>query len=248
MPTSARCWDFDRPSVGADDLTDAPNFGTKFDWRRPCLRYNRSWHGFAVTEGLPGVDGPFGGDLCLALLSARALFHANSRWFLNTSPPRVGADLCVRPNTPLRGIRARADTQVGPHKTSIKPKTTGGDRAPPLPVDRGPQRRAEVRQRLVRCRTLFAPKRSTRPLRQCRRGLVPSCRREDGTGRSLAPMFLGTLGRIVFYCRLKKNPSTRMPSSTTRKAWGSTSWTTWRSSSTSYLERQTQSTWTFSPV
>ena len=50
------------------------------------------------------------------------------------------------------------------------------------------------------------------------------------------------------YCRLKKKPSTRMPSSTTRKAWGSTSWTTWRSSSTSYLERQTQSTWTFSPV
>ena len=115
MPTSARCWDSGRPSVGADDLTDAPNFGTKFDWRRPCLRYNRSWHGFAVTEGLPGVDGPFGGDLCLALLSARALFHANSRWFLNTSPPRVGADLCVRPNTPLRGIRARADTQVGPY-------------------------------------------------------------------------------------------------------------------------------------
>ena len=26
-------------SVGADDLTDAPNFGTKFGWRRPCPRY-----------------------------------------------------------------------------------------------------------------------------------------------------------------------------------------------------------------
>ena len=33
MPTSAQCWDFGRPSVGADDLTDAPNFGTKFGWR-----------------------------------------------------------------------------------------------------------------------------------------------------------------------------------------------------------------------
>ena len=68
-----------------------------------------------MTEGLPGVDGPFGGDLCLALLSARALFHANSRWFLNTSPPRVGADLCVRPDTLPHGTRARADTQVGPY-------------------------------------------------------------------------------------------------------------------------------------
>ena len=148
MPTSARCWDFDRPSVGADDLTDAPNFGTKFDWRRPCLRYNRSWHGFAVTEGLPGVDGPFGGDLCLALLSARALFHANSRWFLNLSPPRVGADLCVRPDTLPHGTRARADTQVGPYRfydsLPQPPGKPGGDGAPPLQGCRRPRQRTDI--------------------------------------------------------------------------------------------------------
>ena len=44
-------------------------------------------------------------------------------------------------------------------------------------------------------RTLFAPKRSARPLRRCRRGRVPSCRPKDGTGRSLAGMFLGTFRR-----------------------------------------------------
>ena len=30
---------FPQPPVGADDLTDAPNFGTKFGRRRPCPRY-----------------------------------------------------------------------------------------------------------------------------------------------------------------------------------------------------------------
>ena len=175
MPTSARCWDFGRPSVGADD-PGGPNPRLP---RLPCVKGAVARR---ATEGLSGVAGPFGGDLCLALLSARALFHANSRWFLNTSPPRVGADLCVRPDTPLRGIRHGPTHRLAPTDpiaTSINPKTTGGDRAPPLPADRGPQR-------------------NTRPLRQCRRGLVPSCRREGGTGRSLAPMFLGTLGRIVF--------------------------------------------------
>ena len=44
-------------------------------------------------------------------------------------------------------------------------------------------------------RTLFAPKRSARPLRHRRRGRVPSCRPLDGTGRSLAGMFLGTFRR-----------------------------------------------------
>ena len=61
-------------------------------------------------------------------------FRVNFRYF-GTPSPRVGADLCVRP---LAGL---AKTVPGPtHRsaptdpiiTSIKPKTTGGDRAPPL--------------------------------------------------------------------------------------------------------------------
>ena len=53
-------------SVGAGDLTDAPNFGTKFGWRKPCPRYigpskaplcKGSWHGAAVTEGLSPPNG-----------------------------------------------------------------------------------------------------------------------------------------------------------------------------------------------
>ena len=54
-------------------------------------------------------------------------------------PPRVGADLCVRPGTPPHGTRLRADTQVGPYGSSCKlhrPRATGGDGAPPLPSPR----------------------------------------------------------------------------------------------------------------
>ena len=36
------------------------------------------------------------------------------------------------PAPPLRATRSRADTQVGPYKTSINPQKPGGDRAPPL--------------------------------------------------------------------------------------------------------------------
>ena len=251
MPTSARCWDFDRPSVGADDLTDAPNFGTKFDWRRPCLRYNRSWHGFAVTEGLPGVDGPFGGDLCLALLSARALFHANSRWFLNISPPRVGADLCVRPDTLPHGTRARADTQVGPYGSYCNLHQTQNNGRGQSPAPTGRSRSAAAGRCAAAIGSLPDPfcaqaqhkAPPAMPEGPC--AIVPPGGRHGAFPGPNVPRYIG---EDRFYCRLKKNPSTRMPSSTTRKAWGSTSWTTCRSSSTSYLERQTQSTWTFSPV
>ena len=47
-------------------------------------------------------------------------FRANFRWF-GTLPHRVGADLCVRPETPPPRTRPRADTQVGPYKSSIYP-------------------------------------------------------------------------------------------------------------------------------
>ena len=69
-------------------------------------------------------------------------------WAAEIFPLRVGADLCVRPWMGPAKKRVRADTQVGPYRspiaTSIDPKTTGGDRAPPLPVYRGVQQRADV--------------------------------------------------------------------------------------------------------
>ena len=95
MPTSARCWDFGIPSVGADD----PGGPTPRPPRLPCVKGAVARR---ATEGLSGVDGPFGGDLCLALLSARALFHTNSRWFLNTSPPRRGGPMCPPRDTSVR--------------------------------------------------------------------------------------------------------------------------------------------------
>ena len=39
MPPEGASPGGNRRPVGHDDLTDAPNFGTKFGWRRPCPRY-----------------------------------------------------------------------------------------------------------------------------------------------------------------------------------------------------------------
>ena len=47
---------------------------------------------------------PVGGGLRPAPLG-KASFQGNFRWFRNASGNRVGADLCVRPDTPLRGPR-----------------------------------------------------------------------------------------------------------------------------------------------
>ena len=99
-------------SVGVDDLTDAPNFGTKFGRRKPCLRY----------------IGPLPGTTCVAPVgrgdhtpppgcSARWGRHRSAPIPVGSQtppPPRVGADLCVRP-PPLRVTRPRADTQAGPY-------------------------------------------------------------------------------------------------------------------------------------
>ena len=38
MPPEGASPGGNRRPVGHDDLTDAPNFGTKFGWRRPCPR------------------------------------------------------------------------------------------------------------------------------------------------------------------------------------------------------------------
>ena len=76
---------------------------------------------------------------------AKPLFRANFRWFWNASCNRVGADLCVRPDTPLRGPRhgpTRRSAPTDSIATPIKPKTTGGGRALPLPVYRGALLRA----------------------------------------------------------------------------------------------------------
>ena len=51
-------------------------------------------------------------------------------------PPRVGADLCVRPGTPPHGTRLRADIQVGPYDppaSSIDPGQRAG--AEPVPTE-----------------------------------------------------------------------------------------------------------------
>ena len=65
------------------------------------------------------------------------------------SPPRVGADLCVRP-PPLRVTRPRADTQVGPYRF---------DCSLHLP----PENRAGTEPRPYSRRTPNAASRSTRP-------------------------------------------------------------------------------------
>ena len=56
------------------------------------------------------------------------------------SPPRVGADLCVRP-PPLRVTHTRADTQVGPYRFNCslhQPLKTGRGQSPAPTVDEHP--------------------------------------------------------------------------------------------------------------
>ena len=56
-------------------------------------------------------------------------------------PPRVGADLCVRP-PPLRVTRPRADTQVGPYRFNCslhQPLKTGRGQSPAPTVDEHPR-------------------------------------------------------------------------------------------------------------
>ena len=149
-------------------MTDAPNFVAKFGWRKPCPRYigpllrtasvasvGRGDHtlppqilaqnlaGGSHTPGAPrrqAAQPPVGGGLRPAPLE-EVPSCANSRWFRNTTPYRVGADLCVRPDTPFCGTRPRADTQVGPYRFYCNlhqpPKTGRGQRPAPT-VDECP--------------------------------------------------------------------------------------------------------------
>ena len=72
-------------------------------------------------------------------------FRANFRWF-GTLPHRVGADLCVRPETPPPRTRPRADTQVGPYKSSIyPPPNRAGTEPRPYRFHRNPPSTPEKR-------------------------------------------------------------------------------------------------------
>ena len=117
-------------------MTDAPNFETKFGRRKPCLRY--------IGPPLdPTSVAPVGrGDFtppnppCSAPCRGRApsrptrpLFPANPRWFPNASPPRVGADLCVRPDTPFCGDLLTGRHAGRPLQIPMQPSSTPGNRA-----------------------------------------------------------------------------------------------------------------------
>ena len=95
-------------------MTDTPNFGTKYGRQGPCLRY------IGPQTGTPGA--PVKGGLCPA-----------PSGIAGHSDDRVGADLCVRPDTPLRGTRSRADTQVGPYgvdRNTRQPQKSGRGQSP----------------------------------------------------------------------------------------------------------------------
>ena len=59
----------------------------------------------------------------------RPLFPANPRWFPNASPPRVGADLCVRPDTPFCGDLLTGRHTGRPLQILLQPSSTPGNRA-----------------------------------------------------------------------------------------------------------------------
>ena len=120
-------------------MTDAPNFGTKFGWRKPCLRYigpllrtasvasaGRGDYTPPSWTHRPAPLPPVGG--AGSVPPRGPLFYALRQFLLvlGYHSDRVGVGLCVRPDTLSRGTRSRADTQVGPYKTSICPPTGRG--------------------------------------------------------------------------------------------------------------------------
>ena len=126
-------------------MADAPNFGTEFGWRKPCLRYiGPLLRTTCVAPVGRGDLAPPSWTHRPAPLPRRgrapsrpagkAPFHTKFPLVSGRLPHRVGADPCVRPETPPHGTRPRADTQVGPYRSSIYPPKPGGDGAPPLPV------------------------------------------------------------------------------------------------------------------
>ena len=118
-------------------MTDAPNSVSEFGWRKPHPRRTPPWASLLpfFCRGAGSVP-PRRGNVrfpCQFPLSPERFPH------------RVGADLCVRPDTPLRGPRHGPTRRSAPTDSiapPIKPKTTGGGRALPLPVYRGALLRA----------------------------------------------------------------------------------------------------------
>ena len=138
-------------------MTDAPNFGTKFGRRKPCLRYigpllrttcvapvGRGDHTPPRTPPLPPRRGR-----APSRPAGKGIVPHQFPLVPKRSPPRIGADLCVRP-PPLRVTRPRADTQVGPYRF---------DCSLHLP----PENRAGTEPRPYSRRTPNAASRSTRP-------------------------------------------------------------------------------------
>ena len=118
-------------------MTDAPNFGTKFGRRKPCLRYIGLLRGTTcgapvgrgdLAQPTPSYSGPpVGGGLRPA--PWQRLPHRMVLWAAEIFPHRVGADLCVRPETPPPRTRPRADTSVGPYRIWSKPSSPPENRA-----------------------------------------------------------------------------------------------------------------------
>ena len=74
-------------SVGADDLTDAPNFGTKFGRQRPCLRY-----------GVPLPRPPQGDNHPMSVQNYRAV---NNLVFRKAKGPESAQDTPLRAFVPV---------------------------------------------------------------------------------------------------------------------------------------------------
>ena len=134
--------------VGADDHI-GPLLGTtcvasvgRGDYTPPSQIPSRNLAGGSHTPGAPRRPGrisllrsPVGGGLRPAPLGKVPFLH-RLPLFRKASTPRRGGPMCPPGHVSARDP-PRADTQVGPYKTSINPWTPGGDGAPPLQKNTG---------------------------------------------------------------------------------------------------------------
>ena len=168
MPTSACCWDFGRPSVGADAAIRTPR-----PQRLPCAKGAVSRR---LTEGLSCVDGPFGGDLCRDshpfLRTRWRRRFAVRRWpgqsrRLSATTRRARRHPACRPLVPPQGVGA--DAYIGPSLGTTCAASVGrGDLTPPSVHSRSPCRgrapsrpvaKASTQDGLVGCGNFSTPRR-----------------------------------------------------------------------------------------
>ncbi len=130
-------------------MTDAPNFGTKFGWRKPCLRYIGPLLG--ITCGAPVGRGdhtpPPDAPSCSALYKEGRRVTPIPVGSGTPPPPRRGGPVCPPVDGPREG--PWPGRHMGrPLQIQLKPPSTpggaGGDRAPPLPSYQGAKQRADV--------------------------------------------------------------------------------------------------------